>query len=69
MKKAGQLPDLLPVPGGDDGDRTHDLGVANAALSQLSYIPVLDALSGAVCYFATSVAKVNGRGRFTKKRD
>jgi hypothetical protein len=29
----------------------------------------LDALSGAVCYFATSVAKVNGRARFTKKRD
>ena len=25
--------------GGDDGDRTHDLSIANAALSQLSYIP------------------------------
>jgi hypothetical protein len=25
--------------GGDEGDRTPDLGVANAALSQLSYIP------------------------------
>ncbi len=25
--------------GGDDGIRTHDLGVANATLSQLSYIP------------------------------
>ena len=25
--------------GGDDGDRTHDLGIANAALSQLSYVP------------------------------
>jgi hypothetical protein len=24
---------------GDEGDRTPDLGVANAALSQLSYIP------------------------------
>ncbi len=27
------------VRGGGDGDRTHDLGVANAALSQLSYAP------------------------------
>jgi hypothetical protein len=25
--------------GGDDGIRTHDLSVANAALSQLSYVP------------------------------
>lgn len=25
--------------GGDDGDRTHDLNIANVALSQLSYIP------------------------------
>ena len=25
--------------GGDEGDRTPDLGVANAALSHLSYIP------------------------------
>lgn len=25
--------------GGDDGDRTHGLSIANAALSQLSYIP------------------------------
>jgi hypothetical protein len=24
---------------GDDGIRTHDLGVANATLSQLSYVP------------------------------
>ncbi len=27
------------MSGGDDGIRTHDLSVANAALSQLSYIP------------------------------
>ena len=26
--------------GGDEGDRTPDLGIANAALSQLSYIPI-----------------------------
>ena len=26
--------------GGDEGDRTPDLSVANAALSQLSYIPI-----------------------------
>ena len=29
----------LVFSGGDDGDRTHDLSIANAALSQLSYIP------------------------------
>ncbi len=27
------------VCGGDEGARTPDLGIANAALSQLSYIP------------------------------
>ena len=26
--------------GGDEGDRTPDLRIANAALSQLSYIPI-----------------------------
>ena len=30
---------VLDYFGGDEGDRTPDLGVANAALSQLSYIP------------------------------
>src|SRR5688572_4366961 len=30
---------LLVISGGDEGDRTPDLGIANAALSQLSYIP------------------------------
>ena len=29
----------LIITGGDDGDRTHDLNIANVALSQLSYIP------------------------------
>ena len=29
----------LHVYGGDEGNRTPDLGIANAALSQLSYIP------------------------------
>ncbi len=28
--------------GGDEGDRTPDLGIANAALSQLSYIPKIE---------------------------
>ena len=27
--------------GGDEGDRTPGLGIANAALSQLSYIPII----------------------------
>ena len=38
-KKAGLNPDLRYFHGGDDGDRTHGLSIANAALSQLSYIP------------------------------
>jgi hypothetical protein len=29
----------IQMSSGDEGDRTPDLGVANAALSQLSYIP------------------------------
>ena len=32
------MPAALKV-GGDEGDRTLDLGIANAALSQLSYVP------------------------------
>jgi hypothetical protein len=34
--------------GGDEGARTPDLGVANAALSQLSYIPTYTADFGFV---------------------
>lgn len=30
----------VEVGGGDNGDRTHDLCIANAALSQLSYVPI-----------------------------
>ena len=30
---------------GDEGDRTPDLGVANAALSHLSYIPTYENLN------------------------
>ena len=33
-------PDELKLFGGDEGDRTPDLGIANAALSHLSYIPI-----------------------------
>ena len=32
-------PDKLTLQSGDDGIRTHDLCIANAALYQLSYIP------------------------------
>lgn len=32
--------------GGADGDRTHDLRIANATLSQLSYRPTLTRLHG-----------------------
>ncbi len=34
--------------GGDEGDRTPGLGVANAALSQLSYIPIFLNKNGVV---------------------
>jgi hypothetical protein len=33
----------MGVNGGEEGDRTLDLRIANAALSQLSYFPVIDA--------------------------
>ena len=32
--------------GGDEGDRTPGLGIANAALSQLSYIPTISICFG-----------------------
>jgi hypothetical protein len=34
--------------GGDEGDRTPGLGIANAALSQLSYIPILTFCGGSI---------------------
>jgi hypothetical protein len=34
--------------GGDEGDRTPGLGIANAALSQLSYIPVFTFCGGSI---------------------
>jgi hypothetical protein len=45
--KRGQALHLSPCgkAGGDEGARTPDLGIANAALSQLSYIPGLDGSS------------------------
>jgi hypothetical protein len=33
--------DISIVASGDEGDRTPGLGIANAALSQLSYIPTI----------------------------
>lgn len=35
-------PALWHGGGGDEEDRTPDLGIANAALSQLSYVPTID---------------------------
>lgn len=34
-------PALWNGDGGDEEDRTPDLGIANAALSQLSYVPTI----------------------------
>jgi hypothetical protein len=39
-KRAADVSVALHECGGDEGDRTPDLGIANAALSQLSYIPL-----------------------------
>jgi hypothetical protein len=36
--------ELIHYYGGDEGDRTPDLGIANAALSHLSYIPTRSCL-------------------------
>ena len=38
-RKAARMGGGFDVFGGADGDRTHDLSIANAALSQLSYGP------------------------------
>ena len=57
-RRFGQMPDkqkagtgpasrgIAGVVGGADGDRTHDLRIANATLSQLSYRPTLTRLHG-----------------------
>ena len=37
--KADEEQSAWSIGGGDEGDRTLDLGIANAALSQLSYVP------------------------------
>ena len=38
-KRAGQLASPFEFGGGDEEDRTPDLRIANATLSQLSYVP------------------------------
>ena len=50
------LPDYLKqVFGGEDEDRTHDLRIANAALSQLSYPPNV----AAILYHPAPLIKAN----------
>jgi hypothetical protein len=45
--------------GGDEGDRTPGLGIANAALSQLSYIPKrLENMRKHILLFVSSVKKL-----------
>ena len=41
-KKEAKTGSLLLTFGGDEGDRTLDLVIANHALSQLSYIPIFN---------------------------
>ena len=43
---ASEIAELLKDLGGRQGDRTPDLRIANAALSQLSYCPNSDANAG-----------------------
>jgi hypothetical protein len=43
--------------GGDEGDRTPGLGVANAALSQLSYIPIYFIESGMITDFLSKFGR------------
>ena len=45
----------MVVFGGPGGDRTHDLSVANAALSQLSYEPIFSTI-----YYSIKIASVKG---------
>jgi hypothetical protein len=45
------LPFVVENIGGDEEDRTPGLGIANAALSQLSYIPANDSLEFLVSGF------------------
>jgi hypothetical protein len=40
-KKEGLESEALKFVGGDEEDRTPDLRIANATLSQLSYVPTL----------------------------
>ena len=47
------------VCGGEDEDRTHDLRIANAALSQLSYPPNV----GAILYHPDPLIKANAPDR------
>ncbi len=39
LRELGQKQRKFAVLGGDEGDRTLDLRIANATLSQLSYVP------------------------------
>ena len=56
-KTAGAVPPLVPESfGGAEGDRTPGLGIANAALSQLSYCPTHDEKD--IREWATSVSSV-----------
>ena len=44
-REKGQSNVWPSMSGGEDEDRTHDLRIANAALSQLSYVPTLSVYS------------------------
>ena len=58
----------LKLRSGGDGSRTHDLSIANAALSQLSYAPVLTAVgSWAHCRMAILVVSVRTVQRRLKR--
>ena len=53
----GLADDLCRLKNGADGDRTHNLCIANAALSQLSYSPV----ASPIVYLIASLLATVGR--------
>lgn len=66
-KKRASSDALVHVFGGDEEDRTPDLGIANAALSQLSYTPNLCEKQSIIAFedanFAQNKGKMQERSR------
>jgi hypothetical protein len=55
--KKGSPPQALEYYGGDEEDRTPDLRIANATLSQLSYVPIFSILSTIRRYYNAAFSR------------